>query len=69
MFITDERFFCEALDTVNYPALSGIGDTFKEKGLEAAEKQLCDIAEAYVASQLERGFSSLDYWKGVSYKG
>ena len=36
---------------------------------ESSEKQLCDIAEAYVASQLERGFSSLDYWKSVSYKG
>jgi len=34
-----------------------------------AEKQLCDVAEAYVAAQLERGFASLDYWKSVNYKG
>ena len=33
---------------------------------EQALRQLGDIAEAYVAAQLERGFSALDYWKSVS---
>jgi len=32
---------------------------------EEAEKQLRDICEAYMAAQLERGFASLDYWKGI----
>lgn len=32
---------------------------------EQAARQLCDIAEAYVAAQLERGFGALDYWKSV----
>ena len=41
MFISDERFFLEELDTT-IPELSNIGETFKTKGLEAAEKQLCD---------------------------
>lgn len=27
------------------------------------EKQLCDLCEAYMAAQLERGFSTLEYWK------
>lgn len=29
------------------------------------ERQLADAAETYVKTQLERGFSSLDYWKNV----
>jgi DNA repair protein RecO (recombination protein O) len=30
-----------------------------------AQKRLADICEAYVPAQLERGFSTLDYWKHV----
>ena len=41
MFITDEKFFCEEIDT-SIPELSNIADTFKNDGLAAAEKQLCD---------------------------
>jgi len=31
-----------------------------------ALKRLCDACEGYVLAQLERGFSSLDYWKSVN---
>ena len=41
MFLTDERLFCEELDT-SIPALKDIAETFKNKGTEAAEKQLAD---------------------------
>ncbi len=45
MLITDEKFFCETLDTT-IPELSTIAETFKTKGLEAAEKQLADYVRA-----------------------
>ena len=56
MLITDEKFFCEELDS-SIPALSDITDTYKTKGLAAAEKQFCDylrnilpdIAEKYLS--------------------
>lgn len=42
MLITDRVFFCEKLDK-NIPELSDIDVTYREKGLEAAEKQLADF--------------------------
>ena len=48
MLITDEKFFCEALDEVDYPALAGIGANFKNNGLAAAEKQLCDFVRSFM---------------------
>lgn len=45
MFISDEQLFCEELDT-SIPELENIGETFKEKGLAAAEKQLSDYVRA-----------------------
>lgn len=59
----------EALEAMRYICLAEPKKIFSFSIPEKAEKQLSDIAEAYVASQLERGFASLDYWKGVSYKG
>ncbi len=47
MLITDEKFFCETLDTT-IPELSNISETFKTKGLEAAEKQLADYVRKAV---------------------
>ncbi|MBE6609611.1 MAG: hypothetical protein E7634_02965 [Ruminococcaceae bacterium] len=47
MFITDEKFFCEKLDRT-IPELSGIDVTYREKGLEAAEKQLADFIRGYL---------------------
>lgn len=41
MLITDEKFFCEELDT-SVNGLKEIDKVFREKGLEAAEKQLAD---------------------------
>lgn len=32
---------------------------------EDAEKRLSSVCESYVMAQLERGFSSLDYWKSI----
>lgn len=32
---------------------------------EEGERELSRVGEAYVTAQLERGFSSLDYWKSV----
>ncbi len=41
MLTTYEKLFCEALDT-SIPALADIDVTFRERGVEAAEKQLAD---------------------------
>ena len=41
MLTTCEKLFCDALDR-SIPALSDIDVTFREKGIEAAEKQLAD---------------------------
>ncbi len=59
----------DTIEAMRYICLAEPKKIFSFSIPEIAEKQLCDIAEAYVASQLERGFSSLDYWKGISYKG
>ncbi len=45
MLTTYEALFCEALDRT-VPALSNIDVTFREKGVEAAEKQLADYVRA-----------------------
>ena len=47
MLTTYEKLFCESLDT-SIPALADIDRTFRERGVEAAEKQLAD----YVRSSL-----------------
>ena len=59
----------DVIEAMRYICLAEPKKIFSFSIPESAEKQLCDITEAYVASQLERGFSSLDYWKGVSCKG
>ena len=45
MLTTYEKLFCDALDR-SIPALSDIDVTFREKGIEAAEKQLADYIRA-----------------------
>ena len=59
----------EALDAMRYICFADPKKIFSFSIPDGAAKQLSDLAEAYVAAQLERGFSSLDYWKSVSYKG
>ncbi len=59
----------EALDAMRYICFAEPKKIFSFSIPDEAEKQLRDVAEAYVAAQLERGFSSLDYWKSVNYKG
>ena len=58
MLITDERFFCCELDE-SFAGLEGIGVTFKEKGLAAAEKQLGDFVRANMRAD--------DYFKTPYY--
>ncbi len=41
MLLTEEKFFCETLDT-SIPELSSIAEVYREKGIEAAEKLLAD---------------------------
>lgn len=55
----------EALDAMRYVAFAEPKKIFAFSIPEEALKQLSDVAEAYVAAQLERGFGSLDYWKSV----
>ena len=59
MFTTDEKLFCEKLNT-SLPGLEGIDVTFKEKGLAAAEKQLADYIRATLRPQ--------DYFKIPYYE-
>ena len=59
----------ETLEAMRYICYADPKKIFSFSIPAEAEKQLSDITEAYVAAQLERGFSSLDYWKSVSYKG
>ncbi|MBR5491412.1 MAG: DNA repair protein RecO [Oscillospiraceae bacterium] len=59
----------EAIAAMRYICFSEPKKIFSFSIPENAQKQLYDVAEAYVASQLERGFSSLDYWKSISYRG
>ena len=47
MFLTEEKFFCEMLDT-SVKGLEGIDKVFKEQGLAAAEKQFGDFIRAYL---------------------
>lgn len=55
----------DALEAMRYICFAEPKKIFSFSIPPEAEKQLCDIAEAYVASQLERGFASLDYWKAI----
>lgn len=63
MYLSDERFFCEELDT-SIPELSDIGDTFKNKGLDAAEKQLCGYLRKVLPGIAERYFKIPYYRNG-----
>ena len=59
----------EALDAMRYICFAEPKKIFAFSIPEEARHQLSDAAEAYVVAQLERGFSSLDYWKSVNYRG
>ncbi len=47
MYITDDRFFYEEFSS-DYPALANIGQTYRENGLIAAEKQLADFVRGFM---------------------
>ena len=53
----------ETLDAMRYIIFAEPKKIFSFSIPEEAEKQLCDVCEAYVLAQLERGFGALDYWK------
>ena len=59
MYITNDRFFCEELSS-EYPELKHIGTTYREKGLEAAEKQLADFVRGFMRPE--------DYFKIPYYE-
>ena len=50
MLTTYEALFCHALDRA-IPALSDIDVTFRDKGVEAAEKQLADYIRATLRTE------------------
>ena len=50
MLINDKRFYCTELDE-SFDGLGGIGDTFKEKGVAAAEKQLAEVVRRTVRAE------------------
>ena len=50
MLTTYEKLFCDALDR-SIPALADIDVTFREKGVEAAEKQLADYIRATLRTE------------------
>ena len=53
----------ETLDAMRYVVSADPKYIFSFQIPAAAEKQLGEICEAYAATQLERGFGTLDYWK------
>jgi len=55
----------DAQQAIRHIVLSEPKQIFSFEMDERAEKQLWDIAEAYLIAQLERGFRSLDYWKTI----
>ena len=55
----------ETLDAMRHIAASPPKRIFSFRIPDAAERQLADLAEAYAAVQLERGFGALDYWKSL----
>ena len=55
----------EALDAMRYIVAAEPKKIFSFDIPAAAEKQLGDVCEAYVLTQLERGFGALDYWKTI----
>ena len=55
----------ETLDAMRFVIAAPPGRIFSFQIPEAAERQLSDVCEAYAAVQLERGFSTLEYWKSV----
>ena len=55
----------ETLDAMRYISASPPKRIFSFRIPDEAERQLADLAEAYAAVQLERGFGALDYWKSL----
>ena len=55
----------ETLRAMRYIAAAEPKKIFSFSMPEESEKQLAGITQAYMTAQLERGFSSLDYWKSV----
>ena len=58
----------ETLDAMRHIAAAPPKRVFAFQIPDAAEKQLADLAEAYSAVQLERGFGALDYWKSLQVR-
>lgn len=55
----------ETLDAMRYIVTAEPKRVFSFAVPEGSLRQLGDVAQAYMTTQLERGFSTLDYWKAV----
>lgn len=55
----------ETLDAMRYIAAAPPKRILSFRISDDAARQLADLAEAYAAVQLERGFGALDYWKSL----
>ena len=53
------------LEAMRYICLCDPKKMFSFRMGAAAQKQLSDLAEAYLVTQLERGFSTLDFYKSL----
>lgn len=55
----------ETLDAMRYIITAEPRRIFSFAVPQESERQLGGVTQAYMAAQLERGFSTLDYWKSV----
>lgn len=55
----------ETLDAMRYVIFAPPKRIFSFQIPDAAQRQLGEVCEAYVAAQLERGFGALDYYKAL----
>jgi len=58
----------ETLDAMRYVISAAPKRIFSFEIPEEAQRQMSGVCEAYLLTQLERGFSALDYWKSVRLK-
>ena len=52
-------------EALRYVFTTPIRSLFRFRTGKTSEKELADLAETYLLQRLERGFSTLDYWKSI----
>ena len=58
----------ETLDAMRYVISAEPKRIFSFEIPDEAQRQMNGVCEAYLLTQLERGFGALDYWKSVRLK-